>query len=45
MYHPFAWVAMVADGLMGLSFAFMSVVTMYRRGFRTTSRLRPGRTA
>ncbi len=30
LYHPFAWVVMMAGGIMGLCFAFMWVVSMYQ---------------
>ena len=30
LFHPFAWVVMIAGGVMGLSFAFMWVVSMYQ---------------
>ena len=30
LFHPFAWVVMIAGGLMGLSFAFMWFTTMYQ---------------
>jgi hypothetical protein len=30
LYHPFAWVVMIAGGIMGLCFAFMWVVSMYQ---------------
>jgi hypothetical protein len=33
LYHPFAWVVMLAGGLMGISFAFMWVTTMYQLWF------------
>jgi len=33
LYHPFAWLVMMAGGLMGLSFAFMWVTTMYQLWF------------
>lgn len=33
LYHPFAWVVMIGGGLMGLSFAFMWVVSMYQLWF------------
>jgi hypothetical protein len=33
LYHPFAWVVMIAGGLMGMSFAFMWLVTMYQLWF------------
>ncbi|MGB7540566.1 MAG: hypothetical protein WA373_13655 [Burkholderiales bacterium] len=36
LYHPFAWVVMLAGGLMGLSFAFMWVTTMYQLWFSAT---------
>lgn len=32
-YSPFAWVVMIAGGVMGLSFAFMWVVSMYQLWF------------
>jgi hypothetical protein len=33
LYHPFGLVVMFAGGLMGLSFAFMWVVSMYQMWF------------
>ena len=33
LFHPFAWVVMIAGGLMGLSFAFMWFTTMYQLWF------------
>jgi hypothetical protein len=30
LFHPFAWVVMLAGAMMGLSFAFMWVVSMYQ---------------
>ena len=33
LYHPFAWVVMIGGALMGLSFAFMWVVSMYQLWF------------
>ena len=33
IYHPFAWVVMFGGALMGLSFAFMWVVSMYQMWF------------
>ena len=33
LYHPFGWVVMIAGGVMGLSFAFMWVVSMYQMWF------------
>jgi hypothetical protein len=33
LYHPFAWVVMLAGGLMGMCFAFMWAVTMYQLWF------------
>jgi len=33
VFHPFAWVVMLAGGLMGLCFAFMWVTTMYQLWF------------
>jgi hypothetical protein len=30
LFHPFAWLVMAAGGVMGLSFAFMWVVSMYQ---------------
>ncbi len=33
LYHPFAWVVMIAGGMMGMSFAFMWGVTMYQLWF------------
>ena len=36
LYHPFAWVVMGAGALMGLSFAFMWVTTMYQLWFAAT---------
>lgn len=33
LFHPFAWVVMIAGGVMGLSFAYMWVVSMYQLWF------------
>ena len=33
LYHPFAWVVMIGGGLMGLSFAYMWIVSMYQMWF------------
>ena len=33
LYHPFAWVVMIGGALMGLSFAYMWVVSMYQMWF------------
>ena len=33
LYHPFAWVVMIAGAVMGLSFAYMWVVSMYQLWF------------
>ncbi len=33
LYHPFAWLVLLAGGLMGICFAFMWVVTMYQLWF------------
>lgn len=33
LYQPFAWVVMIGGGIMGLSFAFMWVVSMYQMWF------------
>jgi len=33
IYHPFAWAVMIGGALMGLSFAFMWVVSMYQMWF------------
>lgn len=33
LYHPFAWVVMLAGGIMGMCFAFMWVTTMYQLWF------------
>ncbi len=33
VYHPFAWVTMASGGVMGMSFAFMWVVSMYQMWF------------
>jgi hypothetical protein len=38
LYHPFGWVVMIAGGLMGLSFAFMWLVSMYQMWFSRTPR-------
>ena len=35
LYSPFAWVVLIAGGLMGASFAFMWVVSMYQIWFYT----------
>lgn len=36
LYHPFGWVVMIAGGLMGMSFAFMWLVSMYQMWFSRT---------
>jgi len=36
VYHPFAWVTMAAGAVMGMSFAFMWVVSMYQMWFGKT---------
>jgi hypothetical protein len=36
LYHPFAWLVMIAGGVMGLCFAFMWVVSMYQMWFSRT---------
>jgi len=36
LYHPFAWVVMIAGTVMGLCFAFMWVVSMYQLWFSRT---------
>ena len=36
LYHPFAWVVMLAGAGMGLAFAFMWVVAMYQMWFSRT---------
>jgi hypothetical protein len=36
LYHPFAWVVMIAGGLMGLCFALMWITTMYQLWFSPT---------
>lgn len=33
LYHPFAWVVIIAGAVMGLSFAFMWAVSMYQMWF------------
>ncbi len=33
LYHPFAWVVMIGGALMGLSFVYMWVVSMYQMWF------------
>jgi hypothetical protein len=33
LYNPFAWVVMIAGGIIGLSFAFMWFVSMYQMWF------------
>jgi len=33
IYHGFAWVVLISGGLMGLSFAFMWIVSMYQMWF------------
>ena len=37
-YSPFAWVVLIAGGLMGLSFAIMWVTSMYQLWFYTPPR-------
>jgi hypothetical protein len=36
LYHPFAWMVIVAGGIMGLCFAFMWITTMYQLWFSQT---------
>ena len=36
VYHPFAWVTMASGAVMGMSFAFMWVVSMYQMWFGKT---------
>ncbi len=36
LYHPFAWVVMLAGAVMGMCFAFMWVTTMYQLWFSAT---------
>ena len=36
VYHPFAWLTMASGGVMGLSFAFMWVVSMYQMWWART---------
>ena len=36
LYHPFAWVVIIAGAVMGMSFAFMWVVSMYQMWFSRT---------
>jgi hypothetical protein len=36
LYHPFAWVVMIAGGVMALSFTYMWVVSMYQMWFART---------
>ena len=36
LYHPFAWVVMIAGAVMGLCFAFMWGVSMYQMWFSST---------
>lgn len=36
LYHPFAWVVMIAGAVMGMSFAFMWAVSMYQMWFSRT---------
>ena len=36
LYHPFAWVVMLAGGIMGVCFAFMWFVIMYQLWFSGT---------
>ena len=38
LFHPFAWLVIGGGGLMGLSFAFMWVVTMYQLWFSAPPR-------
>jgi len=38
IFHPFAWVTMGAGALMGMSFAFMWLVSMYQMWFAKTPR-------
>jgi hypothetical protein len=36
IYHPFAWLTMASGGVMGMSFAFMWVVSMYQMWWAKT---------
>jgi len=36
LYNPFAWVVMIAGGIIGLSFTYMWVVSMYQMWFSRT---------
>ncbi|HEX6003625.1 MAG TPA: hypothetical protein VFZ14_06490 [Burkholderiales bacterium] len=36
LYHPFAWLVLIAGGVMGLCFAFMWVVSIYQMWFSRT---------
>jgi hypothetical protein len=36
VYHPFAWVTMASGGVMGMSFAYMWMVSMYQMWFGKT---------
>jgi hypothetical protein len=36
VYHPFAWLTMASGGVMGMSFAFMWVVSMYQMWWAKT---------
>jgi hypothetical protein len=35
LYSPFAWIVLIAGGLMGLSFAIMWITSMYQMWFYT----------
>lgn len=45
LYNPFAWVVMIAGGIMGLSFAYMWVVSMYQMWFARVPAAVAGRNA
>jgi len=36
LYHPFAWIVILGGAMMGMSFAFMWIVTMYQLWFSKT---------
>jgi hypothetical protein len=45
LYSPFAWVVMIAGGVIGLSFAFMWFVSMYQMWFAKVPAAIAGRKA
>jgi len=45
LYNPFAWAVMIAGGIMGLSFAYMWIVSMYQMWFARVPSAVTGRRA